>query len=185
MRLFVALPVTGAAALELTTLLDRFGPLGWPVKWIRPDQCHVTVKFLGEVRPEMVATIEATLREAVGSMAALTLYPDELGGFPTVERARVLWAGYQMEPALELMAHRVERACATLGFAVEGRPFRPHVTLGRLRGGQRLATEGAAAWAAETLHEAFVADRVVLYQSHLGAGGSRYSALTRFPLTAT
>ena len=182
MRLFVAVPVTGAAAAELAALVGRYRALGWPVKWVGASHFQVTVKFLGEALPDAVAAIETALRGAVGSMAALPFHPDGLGGFPTTARARVLWAEYQTEPALELMADRVERACVALGFAVDGRPFRPHVTLGRVRDGHQLSSEAVAAWDAELLHEAFMVDQVVLYQSHLRAEGSRYDSLARFPM---
>ena len=90
---------------------------------------------------------------------------------------------HDLAAPLELLVHRVERACAGLGFPVEGRPFRPHVTLGRVREGRRLpepavrAIEGAELPAAS-----FMAERVVLYESLPGPGGSRYEERATFPL---
>lgn len=182
MRLFIALPVQGAALEELSRLVERCAATDWPVRWARPDGLHVTLKFLGEVGPERVAPIAEMLGAAVARTGPLPCHPGEIGGFPDLGRARVLWAGYEGEPALELLAHRVEDGAQRLGFAVEGRPFRVHVTLGRLRDGKRLSPEALGRLEAMTLRESFVADRVVLYRSHPGPGGSRYESLESFTL---
>ena len=182
MRLFAALPVTGEAERELRALLARCRGRDWPVKWVRDDGLHVTLRFLGEVASERVSMVREALGGAVAGTPALPFSPTELGAFPSLARARVLWAGYDSEAALELLAHRVERAVMELGFPAEPRAFRPHVTLGRVREGARLPREGLGALAAETLTAAFVVVRVVLYESRTGAGGSRYEELASFAL---
>jgi RNA 2',3'-cyclic 3'-phosphodiesterase len=117
-------------------LWDAIRPLrdlDLPVKWVRPEGIHLTLKFLGDVED----TSEAELRAALGSAAGageprgITLQVDGFGAFPDARRARVIWAGVTPEPALELLQHRVEQAFAPLGFPTEARAFRPHVTLGR------------------------------------------------------
>jgi 2'-5' RNA ligase len=84
---------------------------------------------------------------------------------------------------VELLVDRVERACATLGFAVEGRPFRPHVTLGRVREGSTLPAAAVRLLEQGELPAvSFVSDRLVLYESQPGPGGSRYTVRATFPL---
>ncbi len=183
MRLFVAIPVAGPVDQALRDLLDRYRSSDWPVKWVRPEGLHLTVKFLGAVDPARLATIAAAVGDASAGTPALPFSLVEVGAFPGVARARIIWAGLESEASLELLVHRVERACATLGFAVEGRPFRPHVTLGRVREGARLSAaavhelEQARAPAAS-----FVADRMVLYENLTGPGGPVYAARATFPL---
>jgi 2'-5' RNA ligase len=182
MRLFAALPVAGDAKAELERKLAAFRRTDWPIRWVREGGLHVTLKFLGEVEPERLAAIRAALSTAARGTPVLSFTPTELGAFPTLSRARVLWAGYHSGPALELLVHRVEQATEPLGFPVEGRPFRAHVTLGRARQGARLPREGLGALEREVLTAGFTADRLVLYQSRPGPAGTTYDELDSFPL---
>ncbi len=182
MRLFAALPVTGDAILELTGLIREYERTDWPVRWVRPLDLHLTVKFLGATDPGRVPAIEAALRLACRGTATLPLAPRELGGFPRLTAARVLWAGYEAEPSLELLAHRVEQGCAGLGFPVEGRPFRPHVTIGRIRESRSLARAAIQELEHRVLRNGFVADRLVLYDSITGPSRAEYTALATISL---
>jgi 2'-5' RNA ligase len=182
MRLFAALPVGGDARTELERKLAEYRTQDWPVKWVREGGLHVTLKFLGEVEAEQLPAIRAALADAVRGTPVLALAPTELGAFPSLARARVLWAGYHAEPALELLVHRVERGTEPLGFPGEGRPFQAHVTLGRIKDGTRLPREGLGALERESLTAGFTADRVVLYQSRQGPAGPSYDELDSFPL---
>jgi len=184
MRLFAALPVGGDARAELERILAAFRRTDWPVKWVREGGLHVTLKFFGEVAPERLAPIRDALAAAERGTPALPFTPTELGAFPSLQRARVLWAGYQTEPALELLVHRVEQATEPLGFPGEGRPFRAHVTLGRVREGSRLPREGMGALEGAVLKAGFTADRLVLYQSRPGPAGTTYDELDSFPLAS-
>lgn len=184
MRLFVALPVTGAAREELAGVISGRREGAWPVRWARPEGLHLTLKFLGEVPPEREREIAAGLAPTVRGMSSLPLVAREFGGFPTLERARVLWCGYDAEPALELLVDRVERALAALGFPVEGRPFRAHVTLGRLRDRAHLTAAAIAELESMTPSADFVADALVLYESVSAAGGPRYTPRVTLPFGA-
>ena len=183
MRLFAAIPVAQPVHGILGELLDRWRSTDWPVKWVRSEGLHLTLKFLGSVGREQVASIRDGLSASIAGTPGLSFALTELGAFPTVTRARTLVAGLESEARLELLVHQIERACAELGFPVEGHPFRPHVTLGRVREGRRLpevavqAIEGA-----ELPAVSFVSDRVVLYESLPGSGGSRYEERATFPL---
>lgn len=182
MRLFAALPLGGAAADEVGAALAEWRATGWPVRWVRPGGLHVTVKFFGAVPADQLEGVAGMLAAAVRGTGPITLAASEYGAFPTLARARVLWAGYQPEPALELLVHRVERGAAVLGFAVEGRPFRPHATLGRLRDGARLPPEAVSALEGRALAAPLEARELVLYQSVTGPGGARYDVIRTFDL---
>jgi 2'-5' RNA ligase len=183
MRLFIAIPVAGPVEEALRDLLDRYRSRDWPVKWVRPNGLHLTVKFLGTVEPARLAAIQGAIGDASAGAPGLPFSLVELGTFPGFARARIIWAGLESEAALELLVHRVERACATLGFAVEGRPFRPHVTLGRVREGAHLPPAAVHELEQTRVPAAsFVADRIVLYESQPGPGGSVYTVRATFPL---
>ncbi|HTS88993.1 MAG TPA: RNA 2',3'-cyclic phosphodiesterase [Gemmatimonadales bacterium] len=182
MRLFAALPVEGAARDELGRNLAQLRRRDWPVRWVREEGLHVTIKFFGEVgEPEGIIGL---LREASAGAPVQPLAPVGLGVFPNPSRARIVWAGYQGEPSLELLVHRVERGAVALGFPVEGRPFRPHVTLGRVRDGSRLPAEAAALLEEMPLTDGFSVDRLLLLSSRTGPGGATYSEVASIPLGA-
>jgi len=183
MRLFVAIPVAPPAHDVLTELLDRWRASDWPVKWVRTEGLHLTIKFLGSVGAERISSIREGLSVCIAGTSVLSFTLTEVGAFPTLARARILFAGLECEARLELLVHQIERACAGLGFPVAGHPFRPHVTLGRVREGGRLPAAAVQAMeAAELPALRFVSDQVILYESLPGAGGSRYEARATFPL---
>lgn len=182
MRLFLALNLPGdvrGALHEATAPLRGAVPRG--VSWVRPEGLHLTLKFLGDVDDARVATIAAALRGVAAAHAAVRLVVAGVGAFPSLARPRVVWAGVEATPRLELLQHDVEAACAALGFEVEGRAFRPHVTLGRVRPGSSVEALRALAAAASTATPC--ADVVVptldLMASTLMPGGARHDAVAR------
>lgn len=105
-----------------------------PLKWVRPEHIHLSLKFLGEVDDTREPELVAALQQAAGRRAEprpLALQITGFGVFPDYHRPRVLWAGVTPDPGLELLQHAVEQAFGPLGFPTEGRAFRPHVTLAR------------------------------------------------------
>jgi len=105
---------------------------GLPVKWVRPEALHLTLKFLGDVDEAREPELHAALAHAAnGAARGVTLHIEGFGVFPDFRRPRIVWAGIEPDPALELLQHRVEQVFAPLGFPTDARPFRPHVTLGR------------------------------------------------------
>ncbi len=104
----------------------------FPVKWVQPDNIHLSLKFLGEVDDAREGELRAALQQAARSAGrALVVQVEGFGVFPDFRRPHVLWAGVIPDSALELLQHGVEQSFAPLGFPTEARPFRPHVTLGR------------------------------------------------------
>ena len=105
-----------------------------PVKWVRPENIHLSLKFLGDVEETREPELRTALQRAAGVRSEprpLTLQLTGFGAFPDYHRPHVLWAGVTPEPGLELLQHGVEQAFAPLGFPTEPRAFRPHVTLAR------------------------------------------------------
>jgi 2'-5' RNA ligase len=141
---------------------------------VRDEHLHLTLKFFGEVAPERLGGIEQAFRAANEGSAPLAMRLDELGAFPSARRPRVLWVGLDAPPALELLQDRLERQCETIGFAPEGTPFRPHITLGRVREGRRCALRSVVEAAAPMEQISFLATDLVLYESVAGKGGQRY-----------
>jgi 2'-5' RNA ligase len=147
------------------------------VKWARPDGIHVTLKFLGEVPDTREPELAAALGRAAAGSRPIPIVIGGFGAFPTLDRPRVIWAGLEPDPVLELLAHRVEEEFALLGFPPEGRPFQPHLTLGRAtRDAQPRQFEGLERVLARLRYEATTLVATVdLMQSVLQPAGSVYS----------
>ncbi len=184
MRLFVALPLAEPAREEVAATLKRLRDAEWPVRWVRDEVLHVTLKFYGEVAPERLEVIEESIRFAAAGAGPLALRLGDVGAFPTVQRARVLWLGLEAPPALELLQDRLERGGEEIGFPPEGAPFHPHVTLGRVREGHRLPSGALQAFEHTVTPVPFLADQLVLYESMLTPQGPQYEARLALPLTA-
>lgn len=176
-RCFAALPIPGGVRESLERVLGPVRDLGWPVRWVRPEGVHITLKFFGEVARERVETIAESLDFAAQGIGPLAITLAGFGAFPAEDRARVLWAGVEAPAGLELLQDRVESRAEALGFSAEGAVYRPHVTIGRVREGERIArSEGTKLFGAAFSH-AFTAEEVVLFQSVPGHGGAVYTPL--------
>ena len=174
MRLFAAMPLPEPARAGVAGLLERLRCKDLPVRWVRDDNVHLTLKFFGEVAADRLGGIEQAIRTANEGSAPLEMRLDELGAFPNTRRPRVLWVGLEAPPALELLQDRLERQCDAIGFAPEGTPFRPHITLGRVREGQRCSLRSVVEAGAPVEQIPFLATDLVLYESLRGDGRQRY-----------
>ncbi|HWB40701.1 MAG TPA: RNA 2',3'-cyclic phosphodiesterase [Gemmatimonadales bacterium] len=174
MRLFAAVPIAEPALGEIARLLARLRESGWPLRLVHDHGVHLTMKFFGEVPPGRLDVIEEAVRAAVPGTGTLPLQLSEVGAFPDPRRPRIVWVGLDAPPGLELLQDRLERRTEAIGFPPEGTPFRPHVTLGRVREGQRLPAGALESLDGAYEPVAFLASELVLYESVLGRDGPRY-----------
>ncbi len=137
-RLFVGVRLTmqTVRALEavLPGLKQRAEAEAVPVRWVAPENFHITLKFLGWARSDAMYALRDALTGVAQNASPFAFATSGVGAFPDERKARVVWAGISTggEP-LRTLAEQVDRACAALGFAAESRPFHPHITLGRIR----------------------------------------------------
>jgi 2'-5' RNA ligase len=102
------------------------------VKWVAPENYHLTLKFLGPVRRDVVEALSASLRRAAAEMRPFRLELARLGAFPTPARPQILWVGIDGgRELLEGLAKATEAASCAHGFPREERPYHGHLTLGR------------------------------------------------------
>jgi RNA 2',3'-cyclic 3'-phosphodiesterase len=174
MRLFAALPIAEPARGEIAKLLARLREPGWPLRLVHDHGLHLTMKFFGEVSPGRLEVIEEAVRGAVTGTGALSLRLDGVGAFPDPRRPRIVWVGLDALPALELLKDRLERRAEAIGFPPEGTFFRPHVTLARVREGQRLPPGALETLQGSVEPLGFLASELVLYESVMERGGPRY-----------
>ncbi len=133
-RTFIAIELPAAVRRGLGQLQERLKRDRPPVRWVAPDKIHVTLAFLGEIPAERVAVVGDCLARAAAAAAPFEIEAAGLGVFPNANRPRVVWVGIQGEmEALRALHARLESELAAQGFPKEGRPFSPHLTLGRVR----------------------------------------------------
>jgi 2'-5' RNA ligase len=182
LRLFVAADVPDPVKDGLAHVVAPFRDRVPGARWTRAGGWHVTLKFLGTTWPRLVEEVrEAVGSAAAGSEAFLTELT-EIGVFPSVRRARVIWAGLAdpEERFRGLVADLDERLADH--FVPEKRSFTPHLTLARLTPPRDLG-EFAAELPGMSVHsEPFPVDRLVLYRSHLSPKGATYEPLLAVPL---
>ena len=132
MRLFVALGISSEVRENLAALIQELRKMepGNRTRWVKPENLHITLKFIGEVPAETGDAIRATLSE-VRSSQPLELRFHGLGFFPGEKRPRVLWAGMEASSNLAPLAAEIEARLDLLGIAPEKRQFSPHLTLAR------------------------------------------------------
>ncbi|MCS7295105.1 MAG: RNA 2',3'-cyclic phosphodiesterase [Chloroflexota bacterium] len=188
-RLFVACEVPqevkDAIAGVIGQLRDRSGNA---VRWVRPEGVHVTLKFLGEVPQKKLPAIKLALQEAVSRHYPFNLEFSNIGSFGGREGLRIMWIGIAGDILrLEALARDVNLALSVVGFEPERRPFRPHLTLGRVRdevGTRQRAELEVEVYKTEVPQCAWRTSEITLMRSRLGPGGAQYDVIATFPLRA-
>lgn len=179
MRLFVAVNLPDDVRRGIWTASEPLRRAGLPVKWVEPEDIHLTLKFLGDVEDERQEEMVQAVKQAARGARPFQLPVHGFGAFPSVERPRVIWVGCEGVPPLELLQHHTEREMERVGFPLEGRPFRPHLTLGRTRKDSRPASLRGLESLLDGL--VFEADPLVqsveLMESWLAPGGTTYRSV--------
>jgi len=180
MRLFVALELDERAEALLADCQGRLKAVQRQLRWVRPDQIHLTLKFLGEVPEAQVPAICQAL-ESLAVHEPVEFGIAGIGWFGPPSSPRVIWIGVE-EPTgrLEALQKACESALADLGFAPERRPFKPHLTLGRVRRGRggRQISQAVARLEADGVGPLDQrCDQVVLFESRLRPQGPQYVRL--------
>ena len=184
MRLFFAIELGDElldALEEAATLLRAEAP---ELAWVGREQRHLTLKFLGDVEEADAPKLAVAADRAAARHAPLEMTIGEVGAFPNFRRARVVWMGVQQDARLELLHHDLELACEQEGFEVEGRPFRPHVTLARVRAPLPIDRLRALARVARSVRTRATVrvERITLFESTLSPSGARYRRIHAAPL---
>jgi 2'-5' RNA ligase len=189
-RLFVACEVPEDARETIGGIIETLkARSGSAVRWIRPDGVHVTLKFLGEVPVKQLPAVKLAIQEAVVGHSPFELEFSNIGTFGGREGLRLMWVGIAGDVLrLEALVRAVNAALAVVGFEPERRPFRPHLTLGRVRDEiptrQRAEIE-VAVGKMDVPPTGWRTTHVSLMRSRLTPQGAIYEVLATFPLRVT
>lgn len=189
-RLFVACEVPEDIRETIGGVIDGLkAKSGTAVRWIRPDGVHVTLKFLGEVPTKKLPAVKLAIQEAVVGHSPFELEFSNIGTFGGREGLRLMWAGIAGDVLrLEALVRAVNAALAVVGFPPERRPFRPHLTLGRVRdeiSTRHRAEIEVAVGKTGVPPVSWRTSQVSLMRSRVTAQGATYEVLATFPLRVT
>ncbi|MFQ5991506.1 MAG: RNA 2',3'-cyclic phosphodiesterase [Nitrospiraceae bacterium] len=192
-RTFIAieLPGTLRQALadqqaQLRDLIGRTGDRSIRLQWVKPESIHVTLKFLGDVDASLIPKMQASLAGAVSSQPRFSVEVSGLGAFPDAQAPRVLWVGMSGSgKELAGLAAQVDQALHELGFPLESRPFRPHLTVARIK--ERSREVGRALTASGVMTKAveigsLAVSSVSVMKSELKPSGAVYTRLCEVSL---
>lgn len=173
-RSFIALPLPPNVKTELAQIsrlwADKLPPR--MVRWVSPENMHLTLRFLGDTAVGLLPLLAQQLNQLAAELAPFQLQLADLGGFPNKQRPRVLWVGLAGNlTALQTLKQAIDQRLAPLGWPMEEKPFQPHLTLGRVNVlGQRWQD-----WQIPVQAIPFAATQLQLIESQLQRSGSVYT----------
>jgi len=183
-RCFLAVPIDDAIRSVLAAAMGALPRHG--LRLVAPESLHLTLRFFGDLSQEEVSRVERHLRESFSrrSAAPFPLHLRGRGLFPPKGAPRVLWVGVSGDlDALADLARRGEEAAASVGLRTESRPFSPHLTVGRVREGNRLSREDLESFLPDRDWGKWLVGDLILMRSFLRPQkGSLYRPLATFNL---
>ena len=183
MRLFVAAELPDDLRRRLVAVQETLARAPLPVRWVRPDGIHLTLKFLGEASDSRLKEIRTVLGEAGRYVVPFSLEAAGATAFPDRGAPRLIWVEIRGDvAAARRLASDIDAATARIGFPSETREFRAHLTLGRVKGQERGDWRSILEPIAARATGGFEVTEYVLFSSRTGPGGSVYTPIERFAL---
>lgn len=181
-RSFIAIELPKNTQQRLNELIGQMKlTISNYVRWVPPQNIHLTLKFLGDVSPANLELLTRLLKSLVTKQSEFKLVVGGLSAFPSIKRPRIIWVGISAPAVLKSLQQSIESETRRLGYAAEERPFSPHLTLGRIN---HNATPDEIAAVSRTLSSitvetlgSFQVQAVTLFRSDLKPGGSVYTPL--------
>jgi 2'-5' RNA ligase len=179
LRLFAAVEIPQRAKDQIEQAIAPWRVRLTNARWVKPENWHVTVKFMGRTYPELMDRVHDACEAAASGIRKFRVELDGLGVFPRPTKARVFWVGLQDEGGLTALASALDRELQR-EFPPEKRGFTPHLTVARLNPPSPVDAEDLASSVIEA--SSFGVGELVLFRSHLSPKGARYEPLDRFRL---
>lgn len=180
-RAFIAIDLPANIRSSLGEAQDILKSFGFRVRWVRPQNIHLTLKFLGNIDSDHVAKIIAAMTQTVDDFSGVSLFAREIGVFPNIRRPRIIWAGLDGKlETLKNLQQTLEKHLGALGFPTETRAFKAHLTLGRVKGKIASAQMKSAIDKLKGFEsESFEIHEIFLFKSELRPSGAVYSKVQR------
>jgi len=184
-RAFLAIPLPSKVIAEAAKICRRLDEQLRGIRWVRPENMHLTLRFFGDVDEETLDEIEEVMLSVGRLHGPCQASVEGAGAFPSAVRARVFWLGIKDDESGSLRAlhANLEKGLEKIGFPAEDRPFTPHLTLGRARHRLPPARDILEPLSDHSCGELTV-DRLVLFESRLQPTGAVYLPLKTVALGA-
>ncbi len=183
-RTFVAIELPSPIKVRIEKLIHRFQSFQ-QYRWTTEENLHLTLNFIGNVTQQDISPLCRAIESHIASTPGFAVQLEGCGAFPKIDRPRIVWLGVT-EGSIQLQAiySRIEQLLLEQKYPRDRHPFRPHITIGRLKREGRFPTEMKGAINAETKIEigAFDVNEVTIYESVLEKSGPRYTPISRFKL---
>jgi RNA 2',3'-cyclic 3'-phosphodiesterase len=177
-RTFICIELPDSIKTKLGEIQTEMKTLGSNVRWTRTDGIHLTLKFLGNVEKQNINQIVEQIAEASRVHSPVEIEVKESGAFPDFKKPRVFWIGvHDPSGALARLQMTIDTKLEKIGFEKENRRFSPHLTIGRVKSHDGLNATSRALEEMSIEPMAFLANQVVVMQSHLQLKGAVYTPL--------
>jgi 2'-5' RNA ligase len=183
-RVFIAIDLDPKIRQTIKSIQDHLRTIDCNVTWVRPENVHLTLKFLGEINPKRIDSLIPELSNALQNIDPILTKLTQLGAFPSIQYPRVLWIGLKdHHQQIFQLVSSLEKRLATIGFKKERKAFSLHITIGRIRSPKNI-NKLSHAISSYTLPSRITQTvlSVALYKSTLTPQGPIYEVLKRFPL---
>jgi len=178
-RTFIAIELPEKIVAAISNIQESIRSYGFKVRWVRPQNIHLTLKFLGNVREAETEAIGRALLASANGFAPISMTAKGFGVFPGIKRPRVLWVGVggQINELIQFQ-QSLDEELAGIGFPREKRAFKGHLTMGRVKAkiDPKRLLEALKEFAGFE-SEPFVADKMILFKSELQPAGAIYTKL--------
>ncbi len=181
-RTFFAIEIPDTIILKLKQIQDKIKAHDFSIKWVKPENIHLTIRFLGDIESSDVEHIGDLAENVVKSFESVSICAKGIGAFPNLRRPRVVWAGLAGQiDILQQLKENFDSAFETAGIPREGIKFKGHLTLGRIK--KNFDTRKFSEVIQEHQEfksESFKSDSIVFYKSDLKPTGPVYTKIKRF-----
>jgi 2'-5' RNA ligase len=186
LRSFIAIELPERAKSVLAELQREFEKCGADIRWVRTENIHLTLKFLGDIEENAVAAVTEKIKGTCNKYMAFSLNISGAGVFPNARSPRVLWVGLNSSETMTGLQGEIDNEMASLGFERENRRFVPHLTLGRFKSsrGRGKLLEKVEAYK-ESEFGLIDVNSVSLMRSDLGPAGAKHTRIADFKLQIT
>ena len=178
-RTFIAIELPEKIIYTIGKVQEEIKSYGFKIRWVRPENIHLTLKFLGDIKETDTEKIARVISESVTGCPPISLSVKGIGVFPGIKRPRVLWLGISKQlDLLTGLQKTLDEKLEAMGFPKEKRPFKGHLTLGRIKhkiDPKRLLDVLKDFAQFESEH--FFGERIILYKSDLKPKGAVYTKL--------
>jgi len=178
-RTFIAIELPEEIIYTISKVQEKIRSHGFKIRWVRPENIHLTLKFLGDIKEADTEKVARAVSESVTGYHPILLAVKGIGVFPGIKRPRVLWLGISKQlDLLTALQRTLDEKLEAIGFPKEKRPFRGHLTIGRIKDKidpKRL--HGVLKEFTQFESEHFFAHRIILYKSELKPKGAVYTKL--------